>query len=87
MSKKWELSEEENPYPSIKSGLPTDDFCYSQYDLSRAFKEGARAQKEKMVECLEADGKNSWYSSSCGHPVLCIKKTFWQRLRKKVGPK
>jgi len=40
----------ENPYPRINSGLPTNDFCYSQYDLAKAFDEGVKAQLKKVVE-------------------------------------
>ena len=43
------LIDEENPYPRINSGLPTNDFCYSQHDLARVFDEGAKAQLKKVA--------------------------------------
>jgi cation diffusion facilitator CzcD-associated flavoprotein CzcO len=39
----WRPDGWKNPYPSIHSGLPTTDYCYSEYDLHDAHEAGADA--------------------------------------------
>ena len=87
----WKLTDEENPYPLIKSGLPTNDFCYSQHDLADAFEEGARAQAKKLVEELSNIGRwaveieESLVEEECYKSTISFEASDWQELRREVG--
>jgi len=49
-----------NPNPSIESGLPTNDWCYSQYDLAREYEAGADA----MLEGLKKETLNCTFDEN-----------------------
>ena len=46
----------ENPYPTIESGYPTNDWCYSQYDLAVAFVQGVTALAKWLLEDCDSHG-------------------------------
>ncbi len=52
----------ENPHPAIASGLPTNDWCYSQYDLADAYEAGVNA----ILTYLLSQEHQDWLATAEG---------------------
>jgi len=53
--------------------------------IEKAFKGGKKAGIREVVEWLKPNGLVSWYDTSCGHGVICIKQEDWQDKLKELG--